>query len=125
MNYETEEEIRRLVRDFESCKIAKTDFHHREHLIVAVWYVQKFSRGEAVARMRSGLLRFLEHHGVDKQKYSDTTTIFWIDLIAAKLEEIGADASLVDKCNQVVGSLSSTTRTPASRVEAEESPVTS
>ena len=56
----------------------------------------------ALDRMRSGLLRFLEHHGVDKGKYSETVTVFWIDKINEKLNELGPDVSLVDKCNTVL-----------------------
>jgi hypothetical protein len=121
--YDSEEEIERLVRDFESCAIAKTDFHHREHLIVAAWYLQTLSREETVDRMRSALMRFIEHHRVDPKKYSEEVTMYWVETIARKLEEISPAASLVEKCNQIIQSFNSTARKPASRVEAEESPV--
>jgi hypothetical protein len=123
--YDSEEEIERLVRDFESCTIAKTAFHHREHLIVAAWYLQTLSREETVDRMRRGLMRFIDHHGVDPKKYSEEVTVYWVETIARKLEEISADASLVEKCNQIIQNFNSTARKPASRVEAEESPVKS
>lgn len=120
--YESEPQIEQIVRGFESCTTAKTDFHHCEHLTVAVWYLQTLSRADAVERMRVSLLRFLDHHGVDRKKYSEEVTVFWIDAIANHLEGISADASLVEKCNQVIGALaSSTARTPAARVEAGES----
>ena len=118
--YDSEEEIERLVREFESCTIAAAEFHHREHLVVAVWYLQALTRDEAVARMRTALLRFIEHHGVDPKKYSEEVTVFWVDAVASQLEEIGAQASVVEKCNHVVGALASpTARTPAVRVEDE------
>jgi hypothetical protein len=119
--YDSQEKIERLVRDFESCAIQAADFHHREHLIVTVWYLQTLSRAEVVERMRSGLLRFLDHHGVDRKKYSEEVTVFWVDAVATTLEGISADASLVDKCNRIVSNFSSTARTPASRVEDEVS----
>jgi len=100
--YDTEEEIERLVQQFESCTIAAADFHHREHLVVTVWYLQTLSREQTVERMRSGLLRFIDHHGVDPKKYSEEITVFWVDAVASQLEEIGAQASLPDKCNQVI-----------------------
>ena len=124
--YETEAEIEQVVRGFETCATPAADFHHREHLTVAVWYLQTLSRREAVNRMRSALLRFLDHHGVDRKKYSEDVTVYWVDAVATTLEEISADASLVDRCNQVIGAfVSSTTRTPAARVEAEVSLVKS
>ena len=119
--YDSEEEIERLVREFESCAIAAADFHHREHLVVAVWYLQTLSRSEAVNRMRAGLLRFLDHHGVDRKKYSEDVTVFWVDAVATHLEEMGSDAPLVEKVNQVILNFSSTARTPASRVGGEGS----
>jgi hypothetical protein len=119
--YDSEEEIERLVRDFESCAIAKTDFHHREHLTVAVWYLQTLSRAEAVDRMRAGLLRFIEHHGVDPKKYSEEVTVFWVDAVASRLEGMGSETQLLEKVNQIILSFSSTARTPAVRVEDEAS----
>ena len=119
--YDSEQEIERLVRDFESCAIAKTDFHHREHLTVAVWYLQTLSRGEAVDRMRAGLLRFIEHHGVDPKKYSEEVTVFWVDAVASRLEGMGSETQLLEKVNQIILSFSSTARTPAARVEDEAS----
>lgn len=118
--YESEQEIEQVVRGFETCTTAAADFHHREHLIVAVWYLQTLSPREAAAKMRASLLRFLDHHGVDRAKYSEAVTVFWVDAIARQLAEMEANAGLVDKCNQVLESLTSTTRTPASRVEDEE-----
>jgi len=119
--YETEAEIEQVVRGFETCATPKEQFHHREHLTVAVWYLQMLSRAEAVSRMRSALLRFLDHHGVDRKKYSEEVTVFWVDAIASHLEGIGSETLLLEKVNQILSSFSSTARTPASRVEAEAS----
>lgn len=125
--YESDAEIEEVVRGFETCTTAKTDFHHREHLTVAVWYLQTLSPRDTVDKMRLGLLRFLDHHGVDRKKYSEEVTVFWVDAVASHLEGIGSDAPLLEKCNQVIGALSAqqvenqplspTARTPAARVE--------
>ena len=132
--YESEAEIEQVVRGFERCVTAAADFHHREHLTVAVWYLQTLSREQALDAMRSGLQRFLEHHGVDPKKYSEEVTVFWVDAVASRLEGMGSDARLVEKCNEVIGAfvstevrvaeVSSTVRTPATRVEDEASPAT-
>jgi hypothetical protein len=100
--YRSETEIENVVRAFEACEIDKTEFKHRQHLTVAVWYVQTLGKDAALDRMRSGLLTFLDHHGVDRKKYNETVTVFWIELIADKLKELGAGVSLVEKCNCVV-----------------------
>lgn len=118
--YDSEEEIRRVVRGFETCETRAADFHHREHLTVAVWYLQTLSREETVKAMRTALLRFVDHHGVDRKKYSEEVTVFWVETIASQLEEMGSESRLVDKCNQIISEFNSTTRTPAARVGAEE-----
>jgi hypothetical protein len=125
--YKSEQEIEQVVRGFETCATPAGEFHHREHLTVAVSYLQTLSPRGAVARMRAALLRFLDHHGVDRAKYSEDITVFWVDTVARHLEEeIGAQASLLEKCNQVIDAfVSSTTHKQASRVEVEGSLVKS
>jgi hypothetical protein len=118
--YDSEEEIERLVHDFESCTIAAADFHHREHLVVAVWYLQTLSRDEAVARMRTALRRFIDHNGVDPKKYSEKVTVFWVDAIASQLEEMGSESQLVERCNRILMQFSSTARKPAAPVAGAE-----
>ena len=120
--YDAEQEIQDVVRGFETCTMPGDDFHHREHLVVAVYYLQTLSREHAVDRMRSALLRFLTHHGEDIKKYSEEVTVFWVDQVSAKLGEIDPQASVLRKCNHVIGALvgvNSPTHTPASRVEDE------
>lgn len=104
MSYESDIEIENVVRGFESCVTGKEQFKHRDHLLVAVWYVEKLGREAALDRMRSSLLRFLDHHGVDKGKYRETVTVFWLDKVAGKLNELGSEVSFVEKCNRIVNS---------------------
>ena len=118
--YSSEDEIEQVVRGFETCETDKSDFKHRQHLTVAVWYLQDSET--ALDRMRAGLQRFIEHHGVPQEKYSEAVTVYWIDLIAEKLAELPPDASLVTQCNYVISSLA---RKPASPAEGEASPATS
>jgi len=100
--YQSEEEIEKLVRGFEACETGADDFNHPEHLAVAVWYLHTLDRDAALNRMRSGLLRFLDHHEGNTSKYSETITVFWIDKIAEKLNQIGPEISIVEKCNAVL-----------------------
>jgi hypothetical protein len=101
-SYQSEAEIENVVRGFEACVTGADDFNHPEHLVVAVSYLHAMNRDAALDRMRTGLLRFLEHHVGDTAKYSETITVFWIDKIAEKLNELGPDVSLVDKCNTIL-----------------------
>ena len=90
------------MRGFEACETGADDFDHPEHLVVAVSYLHVLNRDAALDRMRAGLLRFLQHHVGDTEKYSETVTVCWIDKIAEKLKKLGPDVSLVDKCNTIL-----------------------
>lgn len=116
--FSSESEIQDVVRGFETCKTDKTAFKHRDHITVAVWYLQTLDKDAAVDRMRTGLLRFVDHHGVPRAKYSEEVTIYWIELIAEKLAELTPGTSVVDQCNYVISSLA---HIPASRAATEES----
>jgi hypothetical protein len=100
--YESEDEIANIIRAFEACETGADDFHHAQHLVVAIWYLHKMDRDAALDRMRAGLLRFLDHHEGDTSKYSETITVFYIDKIAERLNQIGPEVSLLEKCNQVL-----------------------
>ena len=124
--YRSENEIEDVVRGFETCTTDKSAFKHREHLTVAVWYLQTMDTKAAVERMRTGLLRFVDHHGVPREKYSEEVTVFWIELIAEKLRELAPTTSLVEKCNYIIKNTDKAdfilrARKPVTRAEVEES----
>ena len=102
--YQSENDIEKVVRAFETCETGKDDFKHSDHLAVAIWYLHTMDKHAALHRMRTGLLRFLEHHGVGTGVYSESITVFWIERIAQRLSEFGAEVSLVERCNQIVES---------------------
>jgi hypothetical protein len=84
--YETEEDIAKLVASFESATISRDDWKHREHLIVALYYVSHFDIETAIDKMRSGILDLLANgFGVDlktEMPYHETITVFWIKTVA-------------------------------------------
>lgn len=97
----SEQEIEKVVRGFETCQTSADEFKHKDHLVVAVWYVHNFGREAAFERMRDGLLRFLAHHKVDPKKYSEEITKYWVQRIAQRLDDEG-NVSIVEKCNAVL-----------------------
>ena len=102
--YRSETEIENIVRAFETCATGKDEFKHRDHLVVAAWYVETLGSEAALDVMRMSLMRFLDHHGVDKKKYSETITVYWIDVVAEKLNQLAPAVSLAEKCNRIVES---------------------
>jgi hypothetical protein len=100
--YESTDEIREIVRRFEACTFDAGEFRHREHLAVILWYISKFSASEATARMREGLYKFLDHHKVDRRKYHETITRFWVKRVGALYVEDKKERPLAEIANQVV-----------------------
>ena len=105
--YTNPNEIIANVDGFESCRTGKDSFKHQDHLIVAAFYLQQLSVADAISRMRHNLLQFLDHHEVDRQKYNETITVFWFELVADHLSALPADSTLIEKCNAVVESFDS------------------
>ena len=101
--YQSTGEIEEVARRFESCTFVAGEFHHREHLTVIVWYLWKFPTPEiAAARMREGLYKFLAHHAVDRQKYHETITLFWVRRVSALLVQGGAERYLAESANKII-----------------------
>jgi hypothetical protein len=105
-HYENESEIDEVVAGFESCTTAKEDFTHRSHLTVAVYYLHDLGQPRATDKMRAGLFRFLDHHGVGREKFHETLTIFWIKTVRDFLVSLSPELSLLEKTNTTIESLS-------------------
>ena len=105
-HYQTDAEIESVVQGLESCTTGKDDFPHWKHLTVAVWYLRQGTVEEAFEKMRSSLLRFLEHHGVSQGKYKEELTRAWINLVQSELEQLDPNLSLVTTTNLVIDRLS-------------------
>ncbi len=97
----SDDEIESVVRGFETCETPADKFKHKDHLVVAVWYVHNLGREAALDRMRGGLIRFIAHHEIDPKKYSEEITRLWIERVAARLDEAG-NVSVVEKCNRIL-----------------------
>ena len=81
----TDAEILTLVDRLERCLLGKNEFHHRDHLAVAVTYLYAADLETALDRMRATLLRFSSHHGVPNL-YHETLTRFWIQEVERHLD---------------------------------------
>lgn len=100
--YQSEEEIVAVVSGCENCTTGKEGFTHLSHLTVAAYYLCNSNPAETFEKMRVGLLRFLDHHGVDRAKYEDDVTWAWIRQIQSVIEQMDDDASLVAITNAVL-----------------------
>jgi hypothetical protein len=100
--FQTEEEIAAVVAGFEQCTTGKDGFSHFRQLTVAAYYLSNSTPDEAFRKMRFGLLRFLDHHGVGREHYKDRLTWAWIEQIQSVIEQMDSGSSLVAITNAVV-----------------------
>ncbi|HKC64329.1 MAG TPA: hypothetical protein VKB86_11860 [Pyrinomonadaceae bacterium] len=102
--YKSVDEIEAVVRGFESCTTKPSEFDHRAHLTVAFAYLHlsQLSVEAARVRMRAGLYRFLDHNHVDRLKYNETITLFWIKLVRSFLDRTDTKRSVSDIANEMI-----------------------
>ena len=81
----TDAEILTLVDRLERCLLDKTEFHHRDHLTVAVVYLYAADLESAMNRMRATLKRFAGHHKVSGL-YHETLTRFWLQQVDQRVD---------------------------------------
>jgi len=81
----TDAEILAMVDRLERCLLGKEEFHHRDHLAVAVVYLYSADIETAMDRMRASLKRFAAHHGVSGL-YHETLTRFWLRQVEMRLD---------------------------------------
>ena|ERR1700761_2154936 len=81
----TDAEILTMVDRLERCLLPKEEFHHRDHVAVAVVYLYAADLETAIDRMRSSLKRFAGHHHVTGL-YHETLTRFWLQQVEMRLD---------------------------------------
>lgn len=81
----TDAEILTLVNRLERCLLGKEEFHHRDHLTVAVVYLYASDLETAMDHMHNSLKRFAAHHGVTGL-YHETLTRFWLQQVERRLD---------------------------------------
>ena len=99
--YRNEEEIYGLLTSFETGTIARDDWKHAEHLVVALCYLRSDTLDGATSKMRAGIFNLLRAFGVDLEKempYHETITIFWMRTAYAYML-MNKDLSFVEKAN--------------------------
>ena len=97
--FHTDEEIRALVKAFESCSFHPSEFRHCQHLAVALWYVRHLPYEEALDQMTNGIRRLAQTYG--KSGYHETITLFWLRVVTDFAHQ-ARDKSLATLANQMI-----------------------
>lgn len=103
--YRALDEIERLVRAFESCSLPKSEWNHRAHMTVALWYMIHCSGDEAIRQIRLGLRRYNETARIKTsgtRVYHETLTLFWVWVVGKYVLLEGDARSTVDLVNDCI-----------------------
>ena len=78
-------EVTDLVARFAEGSLPASEWTHRAHLTVALWYASHHAPGDALDLMRAGILRLNQVHGVPttpSRGYHETITRFYMQVVA-------------------------------------------
>lgn len=103
-----DDELRALVRAFESCAISREAWDHAGHIAVALVYALEDGEDAGTERMRRALLRFADvHHIVPSpgRGYHETLTRFWMRMVAAVAVELDPALPYYERANAAIGRL--------------------
>ena len=85
-----------ILRGFEDCTLAPASYGHREHLLVAWYYLRALPFADAAARFVTNVRRFAEAHGA-VGKYHETVTWAYMAILHERMHasrELGFDELL-------------------------------
>ena len=100
-DFSNDAEVQELVDAFEAAIIAPSQFDHAAHIATALSYLARLSSvAEAIACMRSSLLQFAAHHGINV--YHETITTFWMRLLHHLADGPYRDIPLWSRINLIV-----------------------
>ena len=76
----TDSDIESFMRAFEDGSLAKSEWTHSRHLVMALWYLRLHKRDEATRLIRDGIRRHNERQG-NLTGYHETITLAWVAVI--------------------------------------------
>ncbi|MCC7234928.1 MAG: hypothetical protein IT163_06480 [Bryobacterales bacterium] len=86
---ESQATLERFIGEFEAGTYPVALWTHREHVIMASWYLLHLTRFEATPTIRAGIQRYNLAQGGQNTAttgYHETLTVFWIHVLSHALE---------------------------------------
>lgn len=105
--YQKQEEIETLISEFEACTLPREKWTHHAHLTMALVYLKRYPVSDATEKIRSGIQRLNEAHGVkmtNDHGYHETITLFYIWAVGKYLQSADSNSSLVELANGLINS---------------------
>jgi hypothetical protein len=96
-----------LWRRFAQKEFTPAEWTHELHLRTAFLHLARYELDEAHLRMRAGIIRLNERHGLEEtpqRGYFETMTRAWLHLVGAARRRTGAASSLelLEKCPELL-----------------------
>ena len=98
--YQSDDEIRSLVSEFEACSFHPSEFKHHQHLAVVLWYIANLPFADASEKMKRGIQRLAASYG--KAGYHETITEFWLRMVRGFLPDGERSESVATLANQMI-----------------------
>ncbi len=76
----TDSDIESFIRAFEDGSLPKSEWTHSNHLVMALWYLTRHDRDEAIRLIRTGIQRYNERKR-NFTGYHETITLAWVAVI--------------------------------------------
>ncbi len=86
----TDAYIESFVQAFEAGSLSRSEWTHPRHLVMALWYLRRHNRDEAIKLIRDGIQRNNECQG-NFNGYHETITLAWVAVIEGFLGVRDAD----------------------------------
>lgn len=89
--FTTNKEVTNFIFAFHSGNFPRANWHHAEHLILALWYLLHYPENKVLALIRQQIIFYNQSVGIantENSGYHETLTIFWLKIIADYLKTI-------------------------------------
>jgi hypothetical protein len=96
-----------LVEQFVGCSLPKREWTHSAHLAVGLWHVAHHGAEDALVRLRAGIRRLNESHGVANSAtagYHETITRAYVRLLDEFLATCPAGMVLLERVRRLLDS---------------------
>ncbi|MDX2031342.1 MAG: hypothetical protein SF339_11760 [Blastocatellia bacterium] len=98
-------EVEAVIRGFEAGTLPRSEWTHKEHLVVACWYLVCHPEAAAVEKIRAGILRYNGAVGIvstPDSGYHETMTLFWARMVKAFLRTATLECAMIGLFNELV-----------------------
>ncbi len=99
------DQVLRLVAAFENRTLPKSEWTHRAHLTVALWYASHLSYDDALHAMRVGINRVNDAHGTvstPTSGYHETITRLYMRVVCHFVAQEGMEGDWATRANRLL-----------------------